>query len=609
MKKQWKKGCLVAVCMMIGILFMGLQVCAARHHENYKSEDLFKAIERTVQWKKESLKIPEEEGVLNRELLLKAGTEIGDWYTIAAGRMGLEEDYVAYQALISQMVDKKYREEDGLDKSRVTEWHRISLALLASGADPTDVGESHRNLIEDGVYNRSKKSALDAEGIEGVIWGLLTLDALRYQVPEDAADTRADLIGMLLEKQLSDGGFSKEGSDGELRTTCEAVMALAPYYHSEETYYYTRKSSGETSEKTVKEVIDEALGYMTNVSIENSQSAAQIIGALSALGIDVAEDERFIDRKQTLLDVLMSFQTEKGGFAASDPVNDEADDESSIQAICALNAYLRYQKGMRNFFDFREEQSEELKKQIQGLDEEIQKKQKTEITVEGVMELYQQYQNIPEEERSYVSAWPLLKENMNDFEIAGDGEYLAKSMEKNHSGKGSVTDLNDPSNKRTIEIHFTKEEEKAAEQLLEKVSLEEKIPVFKAIYQMQQSENGNKKLLKQLKKAKGEILEKQKEIDTINELIKETVYPFDKIGMDDKAVLDDLMSRCQTLTAYEKEQITYYDSVEKASTKLNKQLHVMTVSGIVSSIALFSAVLLFIFGKMGKKKLEDKKKK
>ena len=54
------------------------------------------------------------------------------------------------------------------------------------------------------------------QGINGWIFGLLTLDSLRYQVPEGAAETRESILISILEKQLADGGFSLNASTEEM---------------------------------------------------------------------------------------------------------------------------------------------------------------------------------------------------------------------------------------------------------------------------------------------------------------------------------------------------------------------------------------------------------
>ena len=79
------------------------------------------------------------------EELLDSGTfapgdSVSDWFAVAAGRSGEDVRTEGYRKSLSDYVTQKYRKEGGLDSVRATEWHRIALALLALGGDPTDVG-------------------------------------------------------------------------------------------------------------------------------------------------------------------------------------------------------------------------------------------------------------------------------------------------------------------------------------------------------------------------------------------------------------------------------------------------------------------------------------
>jgi len=48
--------------------------------------------------------------------------------------------------------------------------------------------------------------------------------------------------------------------------------------------------------------------------VQNPESAAQVVTALSALGIDPFSDARFIKGNNTLFDAIMAYQLDDGGF-------------------------------------------------------------------------------------------------------------------------------------------------------------------------------------------------------------------------------------------------------------------------------------------------------
>ena len=83
------------------------------------------------------------------------------------------------------------------------------------GGDPTNIGTDENglpiNLIADGTYDRGKTTPLGRQGINGWIWGLITLDSMRYNIPDGAYYTRDDIIIEILRQQLSDGGFALSG--------------------------------------------------------------------------------------------------------------------------------------------------------------------------------------------------------------------------------------------------------------------------------------------------------------------------------------------------------------------------------------------------------------
>jgi len=77
-------------------------------------------------------------------------------------------------------------------------------------------------------------------------------------------------------------------------------------------------------------------GYTFSVDeSESSESIAQVIVTLVELGIPL-DDPRFVKNGNTLLDALLSFQNEDGGF--SHLSEDDSDLLATEQAFCALVA-------------------------------------------------------------------------------------------------------------------------------------------------------------------------------------------------------------------------------------------------------------------------------
>ena len=82
---------------------------------------------------------------------------------------------------------------------------------------------------------------------------------------------------------------------------------------------------------------------------ENSESCAQVIVALTALGIDPATDSRFVKNGMTALDALASFYVDVGGFRHT--ASGELDGMATEQGYYALAAYYRFAAGQTNLFN------------------------------------------------------------------------------------------------------------------------------------------------------------------------------------------------------------------------------------------------------------------
>ena len=134
------------------------------------SEELLSVANGIINWKKLDNGAEGGSSFFNDKFLSLAGTTPGDWYPIGMSRLEVPEDYSRYLAVLKAEVEKRYKKKNKLSAAKATEWHRISLAVLASGGDPRNFGTDNDgnpiNLIADGTYNREK---LGRQGINGWI--------------------------------------------------------------------------------------------------------------------------------------------------------------------------------------------------------------------------------------------------------------------------------------------------------------------------------------------------------------------------------------------------------------------------------------------------------
>lgn len=274
---------------------------------------------------------------------LPAGSSLSDWLAIALSLSGETDDYAAYLTALEQYVTARYAQHGTLDRWMATEFHRVALAVLACGGDPTAFGVNpdgtQINLIADGIYNFS--GDLTAQGLNAVIYALLTLDAGGFAVPEGAAYTRESLLSLLLSRQEADGGFGLLAGSSSADITAMALQALAPY--AEASAAISRAVSYLAADMT------ENCAFLSYEE-ENIETACQVVIALCALGIDPRSDTRFTRGEQTILTQMEKFRLSDGSYAhALD--EQEGNLLTTEQVMLAQTAIERLARGQR-LYDF-----------------------------------------------------------------------------------------------------------------------------------------------------------------------------------------------------------------------------------------------------------------
>lgn len=334
-------------------------------HADDETPDAFAIAADIAAYKKAEAGVARDGDLLCGGLLAQAGTTACDWYAIALARLGMEDDYAAYLAVLKENVTERYAQEGKLSAAKATEWHRISLAVAAAGGDPrafgTDRDGGAIDLIADGTYDRGLTAPLDRQGVNGPIWALIALNSGRYEVPDGAYSARRDIIADIISRRLCDGGFAAAGDDAEPDMTAMALQALA--LCADDANEYTTAAGDAV---TVGEVIETALARLSEMQLEtgdfplrgtpNAESTAQVIIALCTLGVDPASDERFIKNGRSAVDGLLLYRADNGGFAHT-RASLVPDDMACAQSMCALAALYRYQNGMSPLYDMSGESS------------------------------------------------------------------------------------------------------------------------------------------------------------------------------------------------------------------------------------------------------------
>lgn len=610
-----------ACCIFAGIF----TITAEASHKDYTPDELLNVMEKIINWRKAISGVSLDEPLMSEVFLDSVGSTAGDWAAIGIGRSGYADDYNAYLAVTAAYISKSYQENGYLDRTKATEWQRIGLAVLSAGGDPVSIGEDQEgnpvDLVEDGSYNRGKVMSLGTQGTNGLIFGLLLMDSMRYDIPADAADTREGLLEKILSSQIKDGGFNLTSMDpqSDVDMTAMALQALAPYYNSEKTYRYVQQGTKQDQVKSVRQVVDEALQFLsssqqesggfTSWGSENSESCSQVLIALTSLGIDPGNDQRFIKNGNTVIDGLMQYHMEEGGFIHSkeyDEENPNADPDksntmASDQALCALTALCRYYGGMRNLYDFRPEQTAELKKQISDLETRIHNLRE-DAASEEITAVYDAYEQIPAEERSYVSSYAVLADKMAEKGIANNSEPLSEHMDLNTKGNGTVTSLFGQELAMSANIYFTEEDVKKVDSLPDPITSESYVEVVTLLDKYRKSENKE-----DYKQYKEKLEEKIKEIDQIKETIKSVneevtkkLYPLDKISLMDKEKVEEIQRKIESLSAYDQTKILQYEDILQANVRIKNQLNAIIAAAAAVVLVVILVVIVAI--RMGRRK-------
>jgi hypothetical protein len=241
-----------------------------------------------------------------------------EWYVISLCQLGAEADFGIYAQALADYLSE--------NKQNATNAQRCALAFIASGIRSKYIGET-------------AESTIGSMGIMSYIWGLILLS----NGAESTAFAKEALAEQISAMRLADGGFALSGTVSNADVTAMALIALAPYREN----------------AAVSAAVESALAFLSSAQTENGgfvsygaencESAAQVIIALTALGIDPANDARFIKNGKSAVDAVRSFALPGGGYehTAGGGLNEMA----TAQALQAFTALARFAEGKTPLFE------------------------------------------------------------------------------------------------------------------------------------------------------------------------------------------------------------------------------------------------------------------
>lgn len=265
---------------------------------------------------------------IDGELTQNAGLS-SEWYIIALSQSG-NYDFSKYEkALLKYLSQNKVYSAS----SRL----KYALALVASGS------------TDEYIYTTLNDS-IGQQGVMSYVFGLHLLNngytSEQYSL--------ASLKDKILSLQLSDGGWAVAGTNSDVDVTAMTIQALAPYYNND---------------SKIKAAVDKALallsdrqkpsGAYTSYGIENPESTAQVLVALSSLGIDCMSDSRFIKNECTLFDGIEQYLLDDGTFCHK--LDGGYNETATVQVFYAMVSYNRMKDGRTPLYVLDRANPEELK--------------------------------------------------------------------------------------------------------------------------------------------------------------------------------------------------------------------------------------------------------
>lgn len=288
----------------------------------------------------------------------KVGSIGGEWAVMGLARSGADvpDSYFEHYYLTAE----SYVKDCGgiLHDKKYTEYSRVVVALTAIGIDPTNVA-GYNLLSPLADYNKTIW-----QGINGAIWALIAFDCGGYEIPQNAeADvcaTREMYIDHILEKQLSDGGWALSGESADVDVTAMALCALSNYCESERVSLAVERALSKMSE------IQNENGGFSNRNLATAESSAQMIVALTSLGISLS-DSRFVKNGNTVSDSMLTYY-ENGGFRHIQ--TGEVNQMATEQCFYALVALERWNNGENKLYDMSDARSVSVSSPLAGLPEQ-----------------------------------------------------------------------------------------------------------------------------------------------------------------------------------------------------------------------------------------------
>lgn len=242
-----------------------------------------------------------------------------EWYAMALSKLGTYELSGYRDELLEYLGSNEITSPSSREK--------FALTLIACGSD-------------DPFIEKALSDSVGMQGIMSYVFGLHIINN-GYECETATQDT---VISQILSMQLEDGGWAVMGNNGDVDVTAMVLQSLAPY----------------KNENKVSAAIDAALVFLSaqqsengdfaSYGVFNAESTAQVLTALSCLGIDQNADMRFRKGENTVLDGLLRYRLKSGTF--SHDGSDTSNGTATVQAFYSAVSYICMKEGKGSLYIF-----------------------------------------------------------------------------------------------------------------------------------------------------------------------------------------------------------------------------------------------------------------
>ena len=242
-----------------------------------------------------------------------------EWFVYAVAQSGENVNFEKYYSSLKNYVE-------GKENIATMDSLRIALAFVAIGAR------------DDSFVLQTLEEHAGKQGIMSLVFGL---HLVNNGIASSEFSAKA-LCDEIIALQGSDGGWSLDGKTSDVDVTAMVLQALAPCKELGEVELSADLAFAFLAGKQLED------GEFVSYGEKNSESAAQVILAITSWGRDPETDGEFIKNGRSLTEVLAGYGLSDGSF--SHVQGGKTSKIATAQSACALVSVERLQNGDSSFF-------------------------------------------------------------------------------------------------------------------------------------------------------------------------------------------------------------------------------------------------------------------